>query len=353
MPDINREYQKKHLQNISQNVKYILAQFDDAINEISLVASLVQYKGGVFSLDKYPLLKAKVTSIIKEMQATIYATVVNSIQTSWELSNDKNNIIADRLIFGTVPPIGDITKSGKPLSGDARQILYDPNKDALNAFLRRVQDGLGLSSRVWRTVRPFYNQLEQGLAVGISKGKPAAEMARDLKQYLKYPDKLFRRVRDEQGNLKLSKAAQNFHPGQGVYRSSYKNALRLTATETNIAYRTNDHLRWQNMPFVLGYQVHLSNAHHVCDVCDKLQGKYPKDFVFKGWHPHCICYATPVLMSGSQYSKFEDSILGIGKAPNVKGISKPPKAFDNFVENNRDTLVAHQPYWFQDNKQFV
>ena len=30
------------------------------------------------------------------------------------------------------------------------------------------------------------------------------------------------------------KAAQAFHPGHGVYRSSYKNALRLAATETNM-----------------------------------------------------------------------------------------------------------------------
>ena len=38
---------------------------------------------------------------------------------------------------------------------------------------------------------------------------------------------------------------------RGVYRSSYNNARRLAATETNIAYRTADHLRWQQMDFVI------------------------------------------------------------------------------------------------------
>ena len=107
-------------------------------------------------------------------------------------------------------------------------------------------------------------------------------MARDLKQYLKHPDKLFRRVRDEHGILHFSKNAAAFHPGQGVYRSSYQNARRLAVTETNMAYRTADHERWQNQDFVVGIEIHLS-GNHTCkgrdgkphrfeDICDQLQG---------------------------------------------------------------------------------
>ena len=107
-------------------------------------------------------------------------------------------------------------------------------------------------------------------------------MARDLKQYLKHPDKLFRRVRDERGILHFSKNAAAFHPGQGVYRSSYQNARRLAVTETNMAYRTADHERWQNLDFVVGIEIHLS-SNHTCkgrdgkpyrfeDICDQLQG---------------------------------------------------------------------------------
>ena len=118
--------------------------------------------------------------------------------------------------------------------------------------------------------------------MGILDGKPAAAMARDLKQYLKHPDKLFRRVRDERGILHLSKNAAAFHPGQGVYRSSYQNARRLAVTETNMAYRTADHERWQNLDFVVGIEIHLS-SNHTCkgrdgkphrfeDICDQLQG---------------------------------------------------------------------------------
>lgn len=91
-----------------------------------------------------------------------------------------------------------------------------------------------------------------GLDLGIRGGLSAREMARDLQKYLQHPDMLFRRVRDEHGLLHLSSRAADFHPGQGVYRSSYKNALRLAATETNIAYNTADYIRWQQMDFVVG-----------------------------------------------------------------------------------------------------
>ena len=53
------------------------------------------------------------------------------------------------------------------------------------------------------------------------------------------------------------------HPGRGVYRSSYMNARRLAATETNIAYRTADHLRWQKMDFVVGIEIVLSDNHTI------------------------------------------------------------------------------------------
>lgn len=51
--------------------------------------------------------------------------------------------------------------------------------------------------------------------------------------YDKVVERLYRRVRGADGKLHLSKAAKAYHPSQGVYRSSYKNAMRLTRTECN------------------------------------------------------------------------------------------------------------------------
>lgn len=174
-------------------------------------------------------------------------------------------------------------------------------------------------------------------------------MARQLQRYLQHPDMLFRRVRDEHGNLQLSQRVAAFHPGQGVYRSSYKNARRLAATETNIAYRTADHEWWQQLDFIVDIEVHLSN-NHTClgkdgkphpfyDICDELKGKYPKDFKFTGWHPHCRCIATTILKTEAE---MERTMM-----PSCEAMSQPtPDTSENAVtelpDNFRGWMEANQ-----------
>ena len=225
-----------------------------------------------------------------------------------------------------------------------------------------------------------------GLDLGIRSGKSAATMTRDLRQYLRHPDKLFRRVRDEHGLLKLSQAAKDFHPGRGVYRSSYMNARRLAATETNIAYCTADHLRWQKMDFVVGIEIVLSNNHTIrlqpgektsdlpgqmradgtpkanavrtlTDICDTLAGRYPKDFKFTGWHPHCRCHAVTILKTEEEMARDTKRILD-GRQPSAdsaNAVTDTPEAFKNWVENNRDRIAnGHSlPYFIRDNAKYT
>lgn len=209
-----------------------------------------------------------------------------------------------------------------------------------------------------------------GLDLGIRGGLSAREMARDLQKYLQHPDMLFRRVRDEHGLLHLSRRAADFHPGQGVYRSSYKNALRLAATETNIAYNTADHLRWQQMDFVVGIEVHLSGNHsfkgrdgkhhELHDICDELAGKYPKDFKFTGWHPNCRCYATTILKSEKEMDEELDARLA-GKRPPTGSRNEVKDVPDNFkqwtVANAKRIKAATEngtlPYFLRDNRKHV
>ena len=132
---------------------------------------------------------------------------------------------------------------------------FSTNDEAREAFIQRKTNGLKLSDRVWNYTNQFKEEIELGLDVSLRNGVSAEDMTKELRQYLKFPDKLFRRVKDEHGVLQLSKRAAAFHPGQGVYRSSFKNTRRLAATETNIAYRTADYTRWQDLDFVVGIEI--------------------------------------------------------------------------------------------------
>ncbi len=194
-------------------------------------------------------------------------------------------------------------------------------------------------------------------------------MARQLQRYLQHPDMQYRRVRDEHGNLQLSQRAAAFHPGQGVYRSSYKNARRLAATETNIAYRTADHERWQQLDFIVGIEVHLSN-NHTClgkdgkphpfyDICDELKGKYPKDFKFTGWHPHCRCIATTILKTEAEMDADDEAILR-GDEPSdpdtsENAVTELPDNFRGWMEANQDRIdrAKSLPYFIRDSEGMI
>ena len=252
---------------------------------------------------------------------------------------------------------------GKPSQEQYRR-YFSNNDNARQAFLNCKQHGLGLSDNVWRYADLYKREIELGLDVGLRAGSSADELSRELRSYLKFPDKLFRRVRDERGALVLSQAAKAFHPGQGVYRSSYMNARRLAATETNIAYRTADYERYQDLDFVVGIEVHLS-SNHTCkgvegvfrDICDELQGKYPKDFKFTGWHPHCRCYTTTILKTPAELEADEQRILR-GEEPSEGSeneVQDVPQAFNDWQKRNVKRAEKHysKPYFVSDNLRYV
>lgn len=345
MLDPSLTYENLHVRNISAINRRIRAIYQKAIQEIQVTISSLKYKGIPFNIKDYPQLKNKVDAVLKKMHSSIYVAQVNGIKESWSLSNKKNNVIVDRRLVGSIIP------------KRVRQVLYDPNHSALTEFINRRDKGLWLSDRVWNLLDPFPKEIEQTVGLGLGQGKSAAEIASDAKKFLNDPDKLFRRVMGEDGKLHLSSAARNFHPGQGVYRSSYKNALRLTGTENNLAYRTSDFNRWEKLPFVIGIEVKLSNNHPRFDICDSLDGKYPKDFLFRGWHPNCICYAVPIMASDDDFQKMEDDILAGRDVSHIsKGvISKPPDSFIKYIQDNKKRINGwkNTPYWVSDNPEFT
>jgi hypothetical protein len=378
MPQQNNNYDKKHLRNIAVICARIDRIFNKAAEEAALIGATIKDDLGdrIFSFSDYPQTRKQIDALTEELHASLETTIVNGIDGAWALSNGKNDDLVRR-VFG---------RKADDLPEAQRRRYFNNNAQALEAFLARKTQGLGLSDRVWRYTTEFKNEIELGLDLGIRSGKSAAAMTRDLRQYLQHPDKLFRRVRDEHGLLKLSQAAKDFHPGRGVYRSSYMNARRLAATETNIAYRTADHLRWQKMDFVVGIEIVLSNNHTIrlqpgektsdlpgqmradgtpkanavrtlTDICDTLAGRYPKDFKFTGWHPHCRCHAVTILKTEEEMARDTKRILDgrQSSADSANAVTDTPEAFKNWVEDNRDRIAnGHSlPYFIRDNAKYT
>ena len=343
------KYDSRHKRNIKVYQLQMDSIYRSAIREAVAISGTVgEIKPDTpFSFDDYPITRRRVETLLSGLKTRIETVVLNGIEAEWTLANNKNNELANR-VFGD--NVGKLTEA-------QYHRYYSTNEAAREAFTQRKENGLNLSDRVWRYTNQFKDEIELGLDVGIRSGRSADELSRDLRQYLKNPDMLFRRVRDEHGQLQLSKRAAAYHPGRGVYRSSYKNARRLAATETNIAYRTSDHLRWQSMDFVVGIEIHLSNNHPVPDICDDLKGSYPKDFKFTGWHPHCRCYVTSILKTQEEIDSDTQKLLN-GEPINgesVNAVKDVPQAFKDWLADNDDRLgkASSVPYFISDNPKYT
>lgn len=240
-----------------------------------------------------------------------------------------------------------------------------------HAYATAERGGLTISGRVWNLTGNAKQELETIIQNGILEGKSPGEVASGLKGYLNNPNALFRRVRNkETGNLELSQAAKKYHPGQGVYRSAYKNALRLVRTEMSAAYRRAEWESYQNNPLITSYEIRLSNNHtttvkgkvkRLVDICDKLAGVYPKSFLWTGWHPQCRCMMFPIVISPNDFADYLKARRAkrleewTPKDKESKSVAIVPKELTEWQYDNQTRLAAAKtaPAFIEDNKGVI
>ena len=229
------------------------------------------------------------------------------------------------------------------------------NLEALEAFKERKIKDFTISDRVWNIAKKAQTEIELALSVSLEEGKSAVQLSREVRNLLNNPTALFRRVRDQYGNLVLSKNAQNYHPGQGVYRSAYKNALRLTSNEINVAYKSADWLRIQQNPDIVGFEVRLSPQHKVYDMCDELKGKYPKTFHFHGWHVGCKCHIITLLKTDEELIKELKSDETLPPESSSNYVAEVPNNYKQWVTDNKDRFNnwKTKPYFIEANKDML
>lgn len=378
------KYNKRQLQDAFKKALGICYIMDEALKEICRVSERYRNKEP-FMFANSSALFAIVDEIINKLNKRIVAEIEAGEREAWALSASKNIFLVTMLMqkynvpksvikdwdseiraylknFGLCKNCKNVSISifkqyGIPVSVLSQEGIA--NAAGLSNQIARTINGRNLSKRVWNITDQFRQELELALDIGLGEGKSAADLSRDVRRYLNEPERLFRRVRDKHGVLRLSKAAKAYHPGQGVHRSSYKNALRLAATEINIAYRTADYERWQTLDYVIGTIVNVSPTNHIVpDICDELSGEYPKQFKWVGWHPSCKCFAVPKLADLAEFIKLEDMKLE-GKdvsAYKFSGeVTKLPGNFDKWYRKNEEKVKRAKslPYFIEDNKKII
>lgn len=370
----DNDQKKSTLARIKRTEAYaerVRTLFAATVNEILVLNKTMPEleEGEMFSFDAVSSKKQKE---VERLLRQLHSVATMAIQTGIKLEWSQANAECDKLVqscFGK-----------KALETPEFTAWTQRNEAAMSAFIARSENGLNLSQRVWKSCRQLRDEMEVAITVAVGDGTSAASMSRSVRKYLNDPDLMFRRFRykageetifDEDGNevgkkiiwgkkwkKKIRKpdgtvgwidydksSYQDEWTGPGYYKSSAQNAMRVARTETNIAYRRADHARWQQMDFVLGQRVQLSRNHPKKDICDKLAGDYPPEFVFDGWHPQCFCMVTPILMDEDEILKMNEAMLeGKEYKPRGKRITQYPDNFKQWVRDNEEKIMSAHDY---------
>lgn len=362
----------KRTEGYAANVRAVYR--DVMMKIINLVKNTELEDGKPFSFADYGY-SEQVTPMLRNMYSRIYQTIRKGIEKEWLKSNEHTDELV-KAVFGE-----------QSIENPFFAKYFQHNQEAMNAFFLRKTgaSGLNLSQRVWRYTGAYKKELENTLDLAIGEGTAANRLATTIQKYLNDPDRWYRRFRVKVGENEdgtpiygrkwkrrvydkesqsykwIDDDPKDYHPGRGVYRSSYRNAQRLARTEANIAYRTAEYDRWQGMHFIVGIEIKLSNNHPVPDICDDLKGVYPKTFKWTGWHPNCRCYQVPVLATHGELEKMLDNILD-GISPNsvkcADEVTDIPKHFVSWARDNAERMEKAKgagtlPYFYKDNERLI
>jgi hypothetical protein len=171
-------------------------------------------------------------------------------------------------------------KGGK----DFERMIIAQSRAGLDSFISRSENTLPLSARVYKNM-------------GLSRTRVAREVNKALLRGLSARD--------------VAKIAAQFIEPNVRGGVSYA-AMRLARTETNNAFHWTQIRHTREMPWVRGYQWHLSGSHPEPDICNSMaeknhdglgRGIYKKVNVPGKPHPHCFCFITSVTDSTGVFEK--------------------------------------------------
>lgn len=307
----------------------------------------------LFNFDNFPVLKARLDEIFNDYFQNSMLCYKSGMTSGVSLAYAHDN---DAL--GQFSVLTD-------------KALETARKTAAATFIANrlnAKNGLNLAQSVWnycqQTKAEFEMAMSNVIADGLGKGTSAEEVGRRIRQYLNNPDMMYRRYH----TVKVLKNGQKKdvvtwrrkriingrvrfveepleRVGQGVYRSARKNALRVARTEINAAYHKARNDRWKNEPFVIGQHIHISPQHDPdedADICDELEGYYPKDFDWDSWHSQCMCTSDPVMISGEERKQFYKRMLNgedMSSYVSPNSIKDVPDQYKRYIEANGDKIV--------------
>lgn len=304
----------------------------------------------LFNFDNFPQFKERLNDIFNDYYQNSLLCYKSGITDGVALAYSHDN-----MMIGNYSILSD-------------KALDTARKVAATTFIAnrlKSKNGLNLAQTVWnycqQTKGEFEMAMSNVIADGLEKGTSAEQVSRQLRKYLNDPDMMYRRYhtikvlkngkkkdvvtwrrrRVIDGKVRFVEEPLE-KVGMGVYRSARKNALRVARTEINAAYHKARNDRWQNEPFVIGQYIHTSPQHAIEDICDEVEGRYPKDFEWTSWHPSCMCTSDPIMIEGEEKEQFYKRLMAGEDMSNYVSpylITDVPDKYKQYIRDNSEAIV--------------
>lgn len=304
----------------------------------------------LFNFDNFPQLKARLNDIFNDYYQNSLLCYKSGITDSVALAYNH-----DEMVIGGYSVLTD----------KAIRVARDTAAATFISNRLKTKNGLNLAQIVWnycqQTKSEFEMAMSNTIADGIKQGSSAEEIGKSIRRYLNDPDMMYRRYH----TIKVQKNGKKKDVvtwrrrriidgkvrfieeplekvGMGVYRSARKNALRVARTEINSAYHKARNERWQNEPFVIGQYIHVSPQHNIDDICNDLEGRYPKDYVWISWHPQCICTSDPITIQGDEKKEFYKRLMAGEDMSNYVSpfaVLTMPEKYNQYIKDNSEAIV--------------
>ena len=304
----------------------------------------------LFNFDNFPQLKARLNDIFNDYYQNSLLCYKSGITDGVALAYNH-----DEMVIGGYSVLTD----------KAIRVARDTAAATFISNRLKTKNGLNLAQIIWnycqQTKSEFEMAMSNTIADGIKKGSSAEEVGKSIRKYLNDPDMMYRRYH----TIKVQKNGKKKDVvtwrrrriidgkvrfieeplekvGMGVYRSARKNALRVARTEINSAYHKARNERWQNEPFVIGQYIHVSPQHNIDDICNDLEGRYPKDYVWISWHPQCICTSDPITIQGDEKKEFYKRLMAGEDMSNYVSpfaVLTMPEKYNQYINDNSEAIV--------------
>lgn len=304
----------------------------------------------LFNFDNFPQLKARLNDIFNDYYQNSLLCYKSGITDSVVLAYNH-----DEMVIGGYSVLTD----------KAIRVARDTAAATFISNRLKTKNGLNLAQIVWnycqQTKSEFEMAMSNTIADGIKQGSSAEEVGKSIRKYLNDPDMMYRRYH----TIKVQKNGKKKDVvtwrrrriidgkvrfveeplekvGMGVYRSARKNALRVARTEINSAYHKARNERWQNEPFVIGQYIHVSPQHNIDDICNDLEGRYPKDYIWISWHAQCICTSDPITIQGEEKKAFYKRLMAGEDMSNYVSpfaVLTMPEKYNQYIKDNSEAIV--------------